>query len=408
MAAREYKLPESTLYIADVTGPHSTDEPYVLLACAGLDHARRGFETFARECFEALRGEAGIRIELAKGSGPSGPGERAIPALRRDAKLPQALARMLGARSFRLEHLAFAFSLQPLLARRRPDVVYLSEWDTARGLAALRSVTRQRFKLVLSNGTFAASGFEHLDHVQELTPGGREFVLARGADPARHTVLPLGFEMSARPELPSQDDRLRLRERLSLPRDRAVVVSVAALNRSHKRLDYLIEEVASLPAPRPFLLMLGEPDDETPELRDLARERLGDAGHGFRTVPADAVADHLHASDLFVLASLAEMQGRALIEAMACGLPCLAHDYSVARFALGEHGVYADLSRRGELAPRLLQELGAGRDGAAAHARHRFVYERFSWDRLRPRYVEFLGAVAKRTVSSSSGDAVSR
>lgn len=389
-------------------GRRATDKPYVLLVCAGLDHARRGFETFARECFDALRTEPGIRIELVKGSGPAGPGERAIPTLRRDAKAPLALARVLGARSFRIEHMAFAFSLQPLLARRRPDVVYLSEWDTARGLAALRSVTRQHFKLVLSNGTFAATGFEHLDHVQELTPGGREFVLARGADPARHTVLPLGFEIAAEPALPSHDDVARLRERLALPRDRTIVVSVAALNRSHKRLDYLIEEVASLPAPRPFLLMLGEPDEETPALRTLARERLGDDGHSFRTVPAQTVADHLHASDLFVLASLAEMQGRALIEAMACGLPCFAHDYSVARFALGDRGVYADLSKPGELA-RLLHE---GRDlagvDAAARARHRFVYERFSWDRLRPRYVEFLAAAANRTVSSSSGDAVSR
>src|SRR5207244_3262134 len=105
--------------------------------------------------------------------------------------------------------------------------------------------------------------------------------------------------------LPSDAERAARRERLRLPADRTIVLSVAALNRYHKRLDYLIEEVASLPEPRPFLLMAGQEEEETPGLRSLARERLGEDGHGFRSVPASEVADLYRASDVFVLASLA-------------------------------------------------------------------------------------------------------
>jgi glycosyltransferase involved in cell wall biosynthesis len=390
----------------------------VLVACAGLDHARRGFETFARECFAALSGEPGIELELVKGSGPRGERERSVPTLRRDRPIARATGRVLGARPFRIEALAFAFSLQPLIARRRPDLIYLSEWDTARGLAALRALTRQRFRLLLCNGTFAASGFEHLDHVQELTPAALEYVLARGADPLRHTVLQLGFRIDRELDLPSADERASLRARLGLPRDRSILISVAALNRSHKRLDYVIDEVAGLDAPRPFLVLVGEPDAETRALRALALDRLGADGHAFRTVPAAEVPDLLRASDAFVLGSLDEAQGRAPIEAAARGLPCFVHDSGVMRFALGDSGHYGDFSKRGALSGAL-RELRPP-DPDLAREAHRHVYEQFAWERLRPLYVKLLRAVAfggprpgqagraKSTVSSPTGENVSR
>jgi glycosyltransferase involved in cell wall biosynthesis len=271
------------------------------------------------------------------------------------------------------------------LRRRPPDVVYFSEWHTGLGLAALRRLAGGRHRLVLCNGTMALEGFGHLDRVQELTPAALDAVLARGGDPERHTMLPLGFEIA--PELPAvpRADRAMLRERLGLPREGEVVLSVAALNRHHKRLDYLIEEVARLPAPRPFLLLAGQREAETPGLEALARERLGAEGHSIRTVPQAEVAGLHAASDRFVLPSLGEGLPRALIEALAAGLACLVHDYGVTRFALGEHGRYADFTRPGALAGLLAQP-----DSGDPAARHRSALERFGWDALRPRYVELL------------------
>jgi glycosyltransferase involved in cell wall biosynthesis len=78
---------------------------------------------------------------------------------------------------------------------------------------------------------------------------------------------------------------------------------------------------------------------------------------------------------------------------MIHGLPCLTHDYGVSRFALGKHGRFADFSKPGGLAGLLATTEGE-RDPAAAAARHEFAYETFSWDRLRPAYVELLRDVA--------------
>lgn len=385
--------------------------PRVLLACCGLDHAQRGYESFARECFQALAPDPALELDLVKASGRPGVREHVAPALRRDRPVALRLGRALGFRPFRLEALSFAVGLQPLLFRRDPHLVYLSEWDTARALASIRRLTGQRFRILLCNGGFAASGFGHLDHVQELTPAARDHVLRHGGNPLAHTVLPLGFEIPPEFTPISSEDRSALRRELGLPDDRPIVLSVAALNSRHKRLDYLIGEVAQLPRPRPFLLMAGAPDEETPEVRSLALAQLGD-GFAMRTVPRQDVEKLYRASDVFVLASLAEMQGRALIEAASHGLPCLAHDGPVMRFALGDNGFLADLNEPGALAGLLREQAELGRDtvhelGLAAH---RHVYERFSWDRLRPRYVELLTevALAKSTVSSSTGEKLPR
>ncbi len=377
-------------------GPRRLSGTRVLLACAGLDHTRRGFETFARECFEALRDEPELSLELAKGSGARAPGERPIRTLRRDHPLARAVAGLLDTPPARLEALAFAFSLLPVIARSKPNLVYLSEWDTARALAAVRSISRQRFKVLLCNGTLALHGYEHFDHVQDLNPAVHEHVLERGAEPTRHTMLPLGFRIPADHSPTSAARRSALRAELGLPGDRMIVLSVAALNQTAKRLDYLIRDLAVLPTPRPFLTLVGEPDNETPTVRSLANQCLGSDGFDMRTVPASLVGDMYRASDVFVLPSLVEGQSRSVIEAMSHGLACIAHDSPVMHFALGEHGIFANLARPGSLAGLLRALMASDRQlivGQAA-ARHRHVYERFSWERLRPRYVELLKRVA--------------
>lgn len=361
----------------------------VMLLCPGLDHAQRGFESFARDCFAAFRDDPEIDMRLVKGSGPPGERERALGGPTRDAAAVRAIARVVRARAFRVEHVAFALRVAPLVRRERPDVVYFSEWDVGRVLAVLS----RRAPLVLCNGTGAVTGFEHLARVQELTPVALAAVLERGGDPDRHVLLPLGFEIGAGFRPVTADERTRLRGRLGIPTDRPVIVSVAALNATEKRLDYLIEEVARLPAPRPYLVMAGQVEAETPRIRALAARLLGEEGHSIRTLAPGEVGDHLRAADRFVLASVYEALPRALVEALAHGLPCLVHDYPVTRHVLGAHGIFADLTRSGALTELLRAPDAVESEPQRQLARHEHARASFGWDRLRPRYRELFRSV---------------
>jgi 1,2-diacylglycerol 3-alpha-glucosyltransferase len=368
--------------------------PLILLACPGLDHAHRGFETFARECFETLRDRDDLRVELVKGSGAAGPQERAVPTLRRDSAAARVLARTRSLPPFVVEHLAFAVSLLPSLARNPPDVVYFSEWHLGRALGAWRRRMGRRFGLVFCNGGAVPRGYGHLDLVQQMVPGAIEYSVGRGEPAERQLLLPLGVAMDPSPTPIDRAGRDALRRRLGLPTDRRIVLSVAAVNDSHKRTSYLVEEIARMVEPRPYLLLLGQEETESPPIRRRALESLGAEGHTVRDVEPTAVADYYRAADAFVLASLWESFGRVLVEALSHGLPCLAHEHPVMQWVLGDAGDTADLSRSGAVSA-WLEGTGAQDLSAATRQRRReSAYLRFSWSKLADRYAEMLRAVA--------------
>jgi glycosyltransferase involved in cell wall biosynthesis len=374
--------------------------PTVLLACPGLDHAHRGFETFASECFEALRDRGDVAMTLVKGSGAGRRAELVVPTLTRERELARVLARPWSVPSFVVEHIVFGLALIPVLVRRRPDVIYFSEWHLGRVLAAWRRVSRQPFALVFCNGALAPGGYRRFDRVQQLVPGAIEYSVNGGESPARQELLPLGVAMESALRSLTDADRADLRARIGLPANRRIVLSAGAINRQ-KRVHYLIEEIASMPEPRPYLLLAGQEEGETPALRRMAHERLGADGHDIRTVPPAAMADHYRASDVFVLASLWESFGRVLVEAQSHGLPCLAHSYPVMSWVLGDEGDTADLRDAGSAAGWLAGLTAADFSDEARRRRHRAAHDRFSWARLADRYAEMLRAVAQKRRSAT-------
>jgi glycosyltransferase involved in cell wall biosynthesis len=189
-----------------------------------------------------------------------------------------------------------------------------------------------------------------------------------------------------------------LRERLGLPLDRPIVLSVGWIARQHKRMHYVIEEVARMPEPRPFVQLLGAMDDASPEIVELGNRLLGPANFSARSVRYEQVADYYAAADCFVLASLQEGFGRVYLEALMHGLPTIGHQHPVIEYVLGDVGITADLSQPGNLAPLLTQILkdSALRAPHSALATNRWesVRTRFCWPVLAPKYREMFHAVA--------------
>ncbi|MFM6842415.1 MAG: glycosyltransferase, partial [Dolichospermum sp.] len=81
--------------------------------------------------------------------------------------------------------------------------------------------------------------------------------------------------------------------------------------------------------------------------------------------------------------------GRVFVEAMSYGLPCIAHDYDVARFVLKDEGYFGNFELPGSLASLIPNVLNQNNDDSKQR-RHQSVYERFSWDKIRSKYVDMI------------------
>jgi glycosyltransferase involved in cell wall biosynthesis len=121
----------------------------------------------------------------------------------------------------------------------------------------------------------------------------------------------------------SQESRNSLRRELQIPSEAIVVVSTARLDQC-KRLDRLIEAfgVLSMEQENLLLLLTGNGPLEN-ELKNLAQSASNSGNIRFLG-HVDDVAGVLQASDIYVLPSDQEGFGIALVEAMACGLACVA------------------------------------------------------------------------------------
>jgi 1,2-diacylglycerol 3-alpha-glucosyltransferase len=364
----------------------------VFLPCTGLGRQRRGFETFTLECADALRADPRIALTVFAGGDVPGVPARVRWNLRRDGTLSSLVASLVRRDRYFVEQATFFLSFIPALVLGRPDVVYFADLNLGNLCWHWRRLSGQRFKLLYYNGGLTTRPFTRADMVQQLTPAGLDEALARGESPQRQTILAHGVRVPDTLPTPITGDARRA---LGLPADRPVVLAVGMLDTRIKRTDALIRALAELPAPRPFLALLGADGPDAGEVRALARDLLGDDGFLARTVPHDDVGDYYRAADVFALASLREGFGLAYVEALAHGLPIVAHDTAVTRHLLGGLATLADITQPGALANALDAALAAPSTHVEREARHASARSRFGWDALREDYARLLVRVAE-------------
>jgi glycosyltransferase involved in cell wall biosynthesis len=392
----------------------------VVVACAGLDHVQRGYETFSRQLVDVLHQSSSMEVTLLKGSGSGRAGERTAHAPRRDKRIAAAAAGLVGGRSqksrhaggrssmsirdstrmvmhrqfpvtpYEVEQVGFALMAVPHLVRIRPDVVIVQDVLLAKVWHQLRDVLPGHFRILFVNGSPWPPPYDFADVVQHLTGPSLDAALAIGEPREKNALLSYGLPVA---EALPVHDRAGARRQLGLAEDGYVVLSVGALNVRHKRHDHVIREVARLPNPRPHLLIAGAEDEESTQVRRMARDLLGDHGSISTFEPVQMPLLYA-ASDVFALGSIVEGFGLAYVEALASGLPVIAHNGPIQRWVTGESATLVDMTQPGELAAALECELRRPSSPKDRAARHRDVYQRFSWDVLGHRYTELVEATA--------------
>jgi glycosyltransferase involved in cell wall biosynthesis len=146
----------------------------------------------------------------------------------------------------------------------------------------------------------------------------------------------------------------RIRSRYRLTADQFVVTTAAPHNRV-KNIDFLILAFSRISAPHARLVLIGDDPTgggETKRLERLVRD-LGLQSRVVFTGWLDDSIQTVAAADLFVTSSTQEGSPNALLEALACDIPCLGSRIPEIKEILGAEELLFDLKSPTELACKI-------------------------------------------------------
>lgn len=365
----------------------------VAIVCPGAGRIRRGYEAEALDLAARLARRDDLTIKLLLGGNSHAPYEHRVRLLGRFGVIARLVARVTPLYATSVEHYSFGITSLPTLIRLRPDILFVSERVLANFYGAVLHNLGLTTQIVFRNGGDHHPPFRRVDRVLHATEPLCELAIGWPGETAEHVYQPYLFDIEQRMGEPGIGTIQEARKELGIGDGRDVVISVGSIDRSRKRMDYLIREFAKLPATRPHLVILGQVEEETPEIQLLAEKLLGPGTFHFGSVEPERVATYLRASTLFVLPSTREGFGRVYVEALDAGLLCLAHDSGQTRSVLGTQAQYVDMTVPGALARELDAALTDPRttDQRLRAQRHRYAYDRYSWQVGLAGYLNSLG-----------------
>jgi glycosyltransferase involved in cell wall biosynthesis len=355
----------------------------IAIASSGLGHIARGIETWADDLACALH-SAGEDVTLFQGAGePVASYAVTVPAWKRfDSKTQRAVKffRRLGGwrygcgSGYELEQTTFSLHLWRRI-RHAYDILHVQDPLVALILDRLQRAGLSRPRVILAHGTEESpEKLKKYSYLQHLAPN-------YDTDWQQHR--PARQFSTAIPNFVDTDrfhpgNREECRAKWDLPRDAFVVLCVAALKKTHKRCDYVIREFERFIAEGrgdAILVMAGAREQESEEIISLGERLLGSRIRFLQSVPRCALPSLYQAADVYVIGSLHEMMPIALLEAMASGLPIIAHDTQTLRWMVEKAGVVADLRAPGALSAALDKVSNAARRYARSRAESVFSAE---------------------------------
>ncbi|HET9462824.1 MAG TPA: glycosyltransferase [Thiobacillus sp.] len=282
-------------------------------------------------------------------------GHRVLVVAPEFPEMPQNEAdvvRIPAIQNFNASDFSVVLPIHPMLSETidafRPDIVH-SQHPFLLGMTAVRVARRRGLPLVFTHHTL----YERYTHyVPGNSPALKRFAIelatryANLADQVfapsesirdllqqRGVVTPIAVvPTGVRLENFAHGDGPAFRRQMGIPQDAFVVGHLGRLA-PEKNLEFLAQAVAAFIGSHPHahFLVIGTGPSEN-SLRAIFSQAGVEARlHVAGILQQQALADALHAMDLFAFASTSETQGMVLTEAMAAGLPVVALDAPGAR-----------------------------------------------------------------------------
>jgi len=164
--------------------------------------------------------------------------------------------------------------------------------------------------------------YNHAHRVIAVSPLGKDLLIRAGVPETKIEVISNGVDISRFRVIDPGD----FRERMGIPSDAVVMLFVGRLQ-PEKSIETLIRATALLAPrfPKLFVLIIGGGNLKD-ELEALSRNLKVDTRVIFAgRLSESQLVPAYNASDIFVLPSLAELEGMVVLEAMACGTPVVAY-----------------------------------------------------------------------------------
>jgi glycosyltransferase involved in cell wall biosynthesis len=185
------------------------------------------------------------------------------------------------------------------------------------------------------------------------------------------------------------------RLQFGLPADRTIVLMVSALIPS-KRVDVAIEVVSRVPDVH--LSVAGDGPMRASILAK-AQQLLPDRFTNL-TLTAKEMPDLYRSADLFLHMSLEESFGNVFLEAMASGLPVIAHDSPRLRWIIGDNGQLLNTQNVDEVANCIAR---AGPPAAEHGEALQAAASKFDWSKIAIEYERFFRQVIDRSRGRNTG-----
>lgn len=333
----------------------------IAIACSGLGHVHRGVETWAADLASALRA-AGEDVTLFQGSGESAEEWRQVlPCRKRFDPQTQAwvlrLKRFGGWRygfgsGYEMEQTTFALKLWSKI-RADYNILHVQDPTIAQIMEQFNRRKLSRPRVILAHGTEETTEtLQKFSHLQHLAPCYVTDWEANRPPKQQTFAIPNFVDVATF----KPGNRCAAREQWDLPTDDFIVLCVAAIKKTHKRMDDLLWEFARFSDNydgSATLVIAGGREAETDEVIAAGRELLGSRVRFLEGVSRNKIPALYRAADVFALASRGEMMPIAVLEALASGLPIACNDTPTLRWMTGPAGELNDISQAGNLARQL-------------------------------------------------------
>jgi glycosyltransferase involved in cell wall biosynthesis len=365
----------------------------VLFALPGLHRVNRGAEVVLEEVAQRAAAEARFAVTVF-GSGPARPGQpyryRKLKGLRREwfEKFP----RVPYARDhYMWEELAHAPSLYSNYRPADYDVTVTcgypySNWILRRGRKGGHTPAHI---FITQNGDWMvrAKNWEYKHFACDGLVCTNPEYYARHRDTYPCALIPNGVDTRqffpagchGQTCLPVSS----IKHELNLPPGSHIVLIVSALIPSKRVLDGIR---AAAPLADAHLVIAGN-GEQREGVDALGRHLLGDRYHRL-TLPRERMPDLYRAADVLLHMSQDEPFGNIYIEALATGLPIVAHETPVTRWILEDQGHLVDTGDPAKVTAALRRAIDQNTPDQTS-ARRALAESRFSWETIARQYCDF-------------------